>query len=112
MIYNDSDDLRLKLGRHIVDALYNSSRQTVSWHSASATNYVKSNTELEIRDRGKIWSDTGILRPFTLSYEGSSQKLRNQHPANRGDHSRTLGCSSRLARIYSVQRNLILIHEY
>ena len=70
LIYDDAKDLRLKLGRHIVDALYNSSRQTVSWHSATATNYVRSNTELEIHDRGKIWSDTGILRPFTLSYEG------------------------------------------
>lgn len=37
---------------------------------------MKSNRELEIHERGVIWSDIGVMRPLTLHYEGKITSVR------------------------------------
>jgi hypothetical protein len=87
LIYDDKTDLRLKLGRNIVDALYQTSRETQSWSALSPRNYVKSATELDINVPSDISSDKGVTRPFTLAYEGMITRVFPPSPGEeRGSH--------------------------
>lgn len=68
LIFEDENDLKVKLGKFISDALYKTRSISVSWCSDNERNHVKSSSELEIFDTGNIWSNVGINTNFTISY--------------------------------------------
>lgn len=68
LIFEDENDLKVKLGKFISDALFKTKQASVSWSSQNEKNHVKSSSELEIFARGNIWSNVGINSNFTISY--------------------------------------------
>lgn len=68
LIFEDVKDLKVKLGKYISDALFKTKLVSVSWCSDFERNHVKSSSEVEIFDRGNIWSNVGINMNFTISY--------------------------------------------
>lgn len=68
LIFDDDNELKVKLGRYISDCLYKTREITVSWVSQQKDNHIKSPTEIEIYKRGAIWSNVGIHPNFIVSY--------------------------------------------
>jgi hypothetical protein len=68
LIFKDSKDLKVKLGRFVSDCLYKTLSKTVSWISTNAKNHVKSSCELGFIESGEIWSSINVNRNFLLSY--------------------------------------------
>jgi hypothetical protein len=68
LIFEDDDDLKVKLGRHISDSLYPTKEVTVSWVSHNPKNHMTSPSEIEIFEKGEIWSNIGVNSNFVISY--------------------------------------------
>jgi hypothetical protein len=68
LIFENNNDLKVKLGRFISDCLFKTQHVCVSWSSENATNHIKSNSELEIFKQGNIWSNAAVNSSFIMSY--------------------------------------------
>lgn len=68
LIFENENDLKVQLGKYISDALYSTKPASVSWSSEKSINHIKSSSELEIFDRGNIWSNIAVNSNFTVSY--------------------------------------------
>ncbi|MHB8070260.1 MAG: hypothetical protein ACYDIC_20400 [Desulfobaccales bacterium] len=68
LLFNNDNELKVKLGRFISDCLYKTKEITLSWESDVKENHIKSSTEIEIFKEGKIWSNIGINPNFIISY--------------------------------------------
>lgn len=68
LIYENIPDLRVKLGRHIFDALYHTSPTVLSWKSRHPHNHVKSTAEISFFSAEEIWSDRAVHPSFTIRY--------------------------------------------
>ena len=82
LIFKSEKDLKVRLGKFISDALYKTKPASVSWCSDKERNHVKSSSELEIFDRGNIWSNIGINSNFTISYQ---VKIKNYNKVVKPD---------------------------
>ena len=76
IVYQDEDDLKIKLGRAISDSIYRTAATTVSWSSEYGRNSMKSNSELEFiipQDGSKVakkfWSAKAIHSNFIVQYK-------------------------------------------
>lgn len=67
LIFDDENDLKVKLGQFISDALYQTKQVTVSWLSRSKDNHIKSPYEIEIHSPGMVSSNQAINSNFILS---------------------------------------------
>lgn len=77
LIFDDENDLKVKLGRFISDSLHKTREITVGWNSKSKDNHMKSATEIEIFERGEIWSDSAVYPNFVMSCHVTIHELRN-----------------------------------
>lgn len=68
LIFDDENDLKVKLGKFISDSLYLTKAVTLSWISTCKDNHIKSATEIEIFNKGEIWSDIGLNSNFIISF--------------------------------------------
>lgn len=68
LIFNDENELKVKLGQLISDCLYRTKNVTVSWVSRHKDNHIKSPTEIEIFAPGAIWSNVGVNSNFIINY--------------------------------------------
>jgi hypothetical protein len=68
LIYNNENELKVKLGEFIFDCLYVTKNVTVSWASMNKDNHIKSPTEIEIFSPGAVWSNVGVNPNFIISY--------------------------------------------
>lgn len=68
LIFDDENDLKVKLGKFISDSLYLTKAVSLSWISSSKDNHIKSATEIEIFNKGGIWSDVGLNSNFIISF--------------------------------------------
>jgi hypothetical protein len=75
VVYKDDGDLRVKLGRHVFDALYRTEPCVLSWTSRHAHNHVKSSSEIQFFQKGEVWSDRGIEGAFLLRYRVQIQRV-------------------------------------
>ena len=67
LIFEDDNDLKVKLGRYISDSLYRTSEIAISWNSYSKDNHCKSSTGIEIHGPGEIWCASGVNSNFIVS---------------------------------------------
>jgi hypothetical protein len=67
LIFRNEDDLKVKLGRYIFDVLYKTREVSLSWNSIKPDNHIKSPTEIDIFNKGGIWSADGIHYYFAIS---------------------------------------------
>lgn len=77
LIYNDDNDLKVKLGKSISDSLFKTQIKTSSWISENKTNHIKSSTEIDFHDLGKVWSNIGFGPNITLSYHVHVNEILN-----------------------------------
>lgn len=68
LIFEDENDLKVKMGKFIFDSLYKTKEMTVSWVSQSKENHVKSVSRIEIFNKGPVWSNIGINNNFIVSF--------------------------------------------
>lgn len=70
LIYGGDSDLKVRLGRHISDALYRTSEVALSWDSLASANHVKSSSVIELNERGRVWnaSTREVNSGFVLAY--------------------------------------------
>jgi len=69
IVFSNEDDLKIKLGQNLLDALYKSSESTMSWIPTNANGQVRSASELILTGAGVIWSALPIHRTFVLNAE-------------------------------------------
>src|SRR5208282_6881913 len=68
LIFDNDNDLKVKLGKFISDSLYLTKAVSLSWISSHKDNHIKSATEIEIFNKGEIWSDIGLNSNFIISF--------------------------------------------
>lgn len=78
LIYKNNVDLRVKLGRHIFDALYRTTPAVLSWKSGHPHNHVKSSSEISFFSREEIWSDKAVHPAFTIRYHVKITKVLDE----------------------------------
>jgi len=68
LIFENENDLKVKLGRFISDSLYKTREVALSWTSMTKDNHIKSSSEIEIFGPGEIWSASAVNSNFVISY--------------------------------------------
>jgi hypothetical protein len=68
LIFENENDLKVKLGRFISDSLYKTREVALSWTSMTNRNHIKSASEIEIFGPGEIWSASAVNSNFVVNY--------------------------------------------
>lgn len=68
LIFENENDLKVKLGRFISDSLYKTREVALSWISTTKDNHIKSSSEIEIFGPGEVWSASAVNSNFVTSY--------------------------------------------
>jgi len=79
LIFNNENDLKVKLGTFIFDSLYLTKTVSRSWISMVEDNHIKSATEMEVFNKGEIWSDAGLNSNFILSFHVKIHNVLEKH---------------------------------
>lgn len=75
LLYQNNSDLRVKLGRYIFDALFNTIPIVLSWKSRHRHNHIKSSSEFSFFSPEEIWSDRSVNPNFTIRYHVKITKV-------------------------------------
>ena len=76
LIFDDDNDLKVKLGRLISDSLYKTREVALSWDSQTKDNHIRSSSEIEIFGPGEIWSASAVNSNFIVNYHVTIHEVR------------------------------------
>jgi hypothetical protein len=81
LIYKDDNDLKVRLGEVIFDAVHETFPLALSWwgepKDGVVLNHIKSATELELRDDSIVWSSSCINAYFSIQYRARLGERRS-----------------------------------
>lgn len=82
LIFENENDLKVKLGRFISDSLYKTREVALLWASMVKDNHIKSASEIEIFKPGEVWSASAVNFNFVISYHVTIQQVNqpNMNP--------------------------------
>ncbi|MEW6112930.1 MAG: hypothetical protein AB1664_12440 [Thermodesulfobacteriota bacterium] len=89
VIYKNEDDLRVRIGACIFDALYRPEAQVLGWSSSNVTergrtsprNQSQSPREITLMEEGEVWSDKAVHSNFTIRFRAAIEKKpQTDHP--------------------------------
>jgi hypothetical protein len=89
VIYKNEDDLRVRIGTGIFDALYRSEAQKLGWSCSnvieqgrtSPRNQSQSPSEIMLIEEGEVWSDRAVHSNFIIRFRAEIEKKQvTDHP--------------------------------
>lgn len=79
LIFDDDNNLKVKLGKFISDSLYKTKEVALSWCSHTKGNHIKNPSEIDIFEEGPVWSNSAVNRNFVISYHIRIEKINKQN---------------------------------